>query len=37
MRREMAALSHLSRHLLRDMGLEEYAAPREPVQWRQLP
>lgn len=25
-RREMAALSHLPRHLLRNMGLEEYAA-----------
>lgn len=36
-RREMAALSHLPLHLLQDMGLEKYAAPREPVQWRQLP
>ncbi|WP_350158926.1 hypothetical protein [Roseovarius sp.] len=34
--REMAELSHLPRHLLRDMGLEEFARPRErslPPHW----
>lgn len=30
-RMEMKELSRLSPHLLRDMGLEEYAAPREPT------
>ena len=30
LRREMAELSHLPRHRLRDMGLEEYAQPRKP-------
>lgn len=36
-RREMAELSRLPRHLLRDMGLEQYAPPRDPaipLQWR---
>ncbi|WP_430448830.1 hypothetical protein [Rhodophyticola sp.] len=30
-RKEMKELSKLPRHLLRDMGLEQYAAPREPT------
>lgn len=30
MRRDMAELSRRPRHLLRDMGLEDYAAPPEP-------
>ncbi|MEM7643980.1 MAG: hypothetical protein AAF366_15850 [Pseudomonadota bacterium] len=30
MRIEMKGLSRLPSHLLRDMGLEQYAAPREP-------
>ena len=36
-RREMKELSRLPRHLLQDMGLEQYAAPDEPViphHWR---
>ena len=30
-RKEMKGLSRLPRHLLRDMGLEHYAAPPEPT------
>ncbi len=30
-RREMRELSRLPLHLLRDMGMEQYAAPREPT------
>jgi len=36
-RREMRALSQLPHHLLRDMGLEQYAAPDDPAtpnHWR---
>ncbi len=29
--KEMKGLSHLPRHLLRDMGLEQYAAPDVPT------
>ncbi len=30
-RREMAELAKLPLHLLRDIGLEQYASPREPI------
>ena len=30
-RNEMKGLSRLPRHILRDMGLEQYAAPRDPA------
>jgi uncharacterized protein YjiS (DUF1127 family) len=30
-RKEMKELSHLPRHMLRDMGLEQYAAPDSPT------
>ncbi len=30
-RKEMKELSHLPRHILRDMGLEHYAAPDVPT------
>ncbi len=30
-RREMEELSRLPEHLLRDMGLERYAVPRDPA------
>ncbi|WP_412105156.1 DUF1127 domain-containing protein [Sulfitobacter sp. D35] len=36
-RREMRELSHLPDHLLRDMGLGQYAAPHDnavPLLWR---
>tara|TARA_R110002049_G_scaffold305535_1_gene502476 strand:+ start:12013 stop:12228 length:216 start_codon:yes stop_codon:yes gene_type:complete len=36
-RRDMKGLSRLPRHLLRDMGLEHYAAPDDPAiphHWR---